>query len=574
VAAALHIFRQAEHKKQKCQLRIRGQRVHWRRIQTYLRKNKIEAEVLLAERRLCDVIPSYITFEFEVDSAATTPSLSTPPAQLTPGPMTSSSCLTPNSSPNLSQATPIASISELKPQPSSNNSSIGKTSEKHDWASGSQNTAFDHTANVSPAVETHQENVPLHFEHDQVGFWAPGGPAGSLPHFPIGVFEQFVGNPDNTSDPPAESINSINLYRLMSLTPPPAADVPSQSMTALGHTGSSFLVQHHMSNNIIESVQQAHAQVQPNTFQPSDYPVHFLSWSIIACLRKNEGMNREAELAMKEASKSFKSMVADRHERCLTSLNLILALLEAHGKRDIAVELLGGLNVATLSLKDIPEKMSVVLTIRFKMDIMCGLERERMSDPAVLREIHCTFERYWGPHSPSTLACLCNLGWRLAGDKDTGRLTEALDVLSRARISLERTLDHHDPQTITCLAMLARVLYNLERPLEGFKVMSTAMERIAIRFPEYHPYRLSALRRFSLFMRKVGSGDPERILREVASRRLRVLGPDCALTQESAKELRDFLMEQGRYPEADDAFRAIAELASGAYCGENISQVF
>jgi hypothetical protein len=461
---------------------------------------------------------------------------------------------------------------------------VATNSHRHDLSDQPQNVAADETANVVTPAETNGKCQPLQWERDQVGVGAQGELAGPIPELLTGIVQDFVGYLIDTADTPVEPTSCIDLYRLMSVTPPSASYSQRQSITPLGHTDSSLYSQHHISDDTVELEQHKphwideeshdHPQIRPNAFQPLGCPAHFLSWSIYACLRKNEGMDHLAELGMKEASRSFEMMVASRHERCLTSLNLLLALLEAHGKREIAIELLGKFCIAARSLRNLPERELIVLTLRFKTDVMCGLRIERMSDPAVLRDVHYRFERSWGPDSPSTLACLCNLGWRLAGDKDAGRLTEALDVLSRARISLERVLGPNDPQTITCLTMLARVFCNLERHPEGLEMMRTAMDRIIARFPDYHPYRLAALRRFSLFMQKVRSGNAEPILREVASKRLRVLGPDCELTKGSIKELRDFLREQGRHDDADDASRAITEAASRMYCGETVLQLF
>jgi hypothetical protein len=576
VVAAIHLSQQAELGKKTCRIYIRGQYIHWRRIDTYLRKNKIGAESLLAESLPCDAIPSYITFDL-VDSAATTTLLPTLPTQTEMGPVTSPSQVTPDSSSNGTHA--ASSISKLTPESSPNDNSVATTSRRHDKANSSQSAASGEAS-----TETSHNDLPLQRENDQIGFWPESELSGPIPDLSMSIFEQFVGNSNDTADPLVESTQLFDLYTMMSVTPPSASRSPRQSITLLGLTDSSLHPQHHMSNEATEIQQHNpdyvdngspdYAQVESYAFQPVGWPAHFLSWSIVACLRTNEGRVHDAESAMKEASKCFERMVATRHERCLTSLNHILALFEAHGKRNIAIELLGKLSVAMRSLKDMPEKQSVKLTIRFKMDVMTGVEIERMSDPAVLRHIHYSFERSWGRYSPSTLACLCNLGWRLAGDKDAGRITEALDVISKARESLERVLGHDDPQTITCLAMLARVLFNLERYPEGLEMMGIAMDRINTRFTDCHPYRLSALRRFSLFMQNVHRVDAEPILREVASKRLRVLGPDCELTQGSMKELRDFLIKQNRHEDAEDASRAVAELASHIYCQQTMYHLF
>ncbi|KAF7504569.1 hypothetical protein GJ744_002064 [Endocarpon pusillum] len=203
---------------------------------------------------------------------------------------------------------------------------------------------------------------------------------------------------------------------------------------------------------------------------------------------------------MRVATTIFAEMIAIRHESCLTSLSLLTALLEAHGKREVTTCLLDKFKAAALSMKHLPEKDSVVLTVRFMSDIMSAIKMESLSNLDDLKTVLNDFERYCGQGSPSTLVCLRHLGWRLAGEKDVVRLNEGWDVLSRARSTAEKILHPCDPQTIMCLTMLARVLHNLDRRREALEVMRTAMKRMVIRFPDYHPYRLSGLQTFSLFM--------------------------------------------------------------------------
>lgn len=587
MAAALYLSRQAERSKKTCRLYIRGQRLDWKRIQTYLRKNKIGAESL-PEICSSDVVPSYITFEF-VDSVATSPVSSTSSSQPRSGLITSSSQMSPESMLNESHATTTVSISQLTPELSPNNSSVATSSHRHDLANSTQHAAFDEANVAVSSAETNEKCLPVQSGHEQVGVlgqYERREP--TLEPFPTSV-QHFVGHLISATHPPIQSHSWHDIYRLMSVTPPSVTPSSISHLQIQGaipspYSDASFRPPDHMLNNAIgmeptethwiDDGSHDHPEAEPDAFHPPGCPAHFLCWSITACLRRNESLDHPAELAMQEASESFKRMVVGRHEKCLTSLNLLMTLLEAHGKRDVAVELLGKFFVALSSFKGIPEWEPVVLTIRFKMDIMCGLKIDKTWDPQTLRQIHYRFERSWGPDSPSTLACLCNIGWRLAGDQDARRLEEAVDVLSRARISLERALDQNDPQTITCLTILARALYNLERHREALDMMHTAMDRIKIRFPDYHPYRLAALRRFSLFMQKVHSGDAETILREVASKRMRVLGPDCGLTKGSINELRDFLTERGRLDDAENASSAVEEVASHMRCGDNVAVLF
>ncbi|ERF71698.1 hypothetical protein EPUS_05570 [Endocarpon pusillum Z07020] len=574
VAAALHLARRAERNERTCKVYIRDKHVSWERIHEYLRKKKISAESLV-ESDPCDVIPPYITVEV-VDSAATTPLLSIPPIE--PGlDLVTSYNYPPHSALNGSHATTMA--------PSSG--SLAKTTPRHDLANGSYNAAFGEAASVTLSAETYQKHLPLPWQHDQVGQVARRELAESTSESLTTIVQQSVGDLIDTTDPPVESPEMLNFYGFMSVTPSSVGRVPgqSQSISPLSYTKSSLYPQDHLLDDTMEAEQHkhyssndgsySHSQVGSDTLQPLDWPAYFLSRSIWALLRKKDGLYHEAELAMKDASKSFERMVANRHGSCLTSLNYLLGLLEAHGKRDVAMELLGKFSVAASSMKSSPETESVKRTIRFKMDIFSGLKVEEMFPPATFRDIHSCFERSWGPNSPSTLACLCNLGWRLAGDKGAKRHEEALEVLSQARVSLEQNLGHDNPQTIMCLNVLARVLYNLGNYPEALEVMDISMSRITTQFPaEYHPFRVAARRRHALFMEKVRSGNAEPILRDVASKRFRVLGPDCALTQGSMKELRDFLRDQGRHDDANNALEAIKESASSISCGESVVPLF
>jgi hypothetical protein len=583
VKVALHLFRQAKREKRICQLYIREQPVSWERIEAYLSKNKKGTKSLLAESDSCNVIPSHITFDF-VDSAATTSSYSARPTPSSLVPVTTSSHPSLESSPNGSHSTKTSSISDLTSGLFPNNGTVATTSPRHNSENGSHAGASIEAAAVVPLSEANQDHLALRWKSVQAGMLARGELAHPTPKCALRTVQEFVEHLVDAVDKTVESTHLLDICRLMSVTPPSTSHSPRQFLTPSSHTDSSLYPQDHVLIDTrkvelprpgrIGNKSEDHLQSRPDAFEPLDCPSHFLSWSIWACLRKNEGMDDQAEMALKEAAKMFQKMVTHRYGKCLTSLNLLLAVFEAHGQREIAFELLGKLCGVLLPLKGIPEKDSVMLTIRFKKDIMSGVKIEQMSDPSTLRNIHYCFERFWGPESPSTLACQFNLGWRLAGDKDTERLKEGLDVLSRARDGLERVLPQNDPQTITCMTVLARVLYNLDRHPEALEMMCTAMNRINDRFPEYHPYRLSALRRLSIFMQKVRIGNPEPILREVAARRMRALGPDCELTQASTKELSAFLKKQGRDNDVEDVPRAVREVALRLDCGQNIYQLF
>lgn len=576
MAVALHLFQRAERSNGTLQLYIRGHRVEWERIQSYLKKNKTSAPQLLAEKASYDSIPHYIKYDIVYSTDAAMP-LSSPPS-MQPGPalVASSSHLTPG-------PTIAISTSEPTPEGSPNNSSAIVTPRTYLLTPESQKTTSEEDS-ITPSTEAGQRASSMQRKHDILGLGVGSEVAPIISQTSPRIFQLFVGNLTDTTDAPVESRELLDLYRIISVTPSRGIDSTEQSKRPLGESKSSLYPDNHMSNDQIEVEQHRanwidgefhdHQQLGPDAFAPRDCRGWFILWTMTACLRKYEGSDQDAELAMKKASTCFQKMVADRHNECLTSLNFILAVLDAHDKREIAIDLLQKCSTATSLLPSLLIREPVVRTIQFKIRVMSGLEIERMCNPADLRHILSCMENSWGPDSPSTLACRYNLGWRLAGDGDPARLVEARNVLYQAHLRLKLFLGERHPQVVMCLTVLARVLYNLKEHAEGLKMMRTAMDRINSCFTDNHPYRLAALRRFSIFMQKAGSDDAEPLLREVAARRVLALGLKCRLTQASIHELEEFLIKQGRDKDAGDACKDAIESAPRMSCGEDRVQLF
>lgn len=577
VAAALQLIRQAERNGRPGNLYIRDEHVDRERIETYLRRAKESMDSILAASDLGDHIPSHVQLR-PLDSDITMP-FSTPLTQ--PGP----SLKTSNSMYNGSLISTIPSTSRSSTELAESNIATAESSQKHGEANGGENTACGDMTSGSPSADRNQGRIATQLDLDQPEAFLQLGGFTDLA-YPTNTVQQFSRHLIDRRELPVALPDLLDLSLRMSASPSP--DEPSSGCStissgldesslchrrnALEEAAGMDHYERHQAKD--ESREELRFETAGFQIEPRNYTANFLAFSITGCLRLNEGMDDAAESAMRVATMIFAEMIAIRHESCLTSLSLLTALLDAHGKREVTTCLLDKFKAAALSMKDLPEKDSVVLTIRFMSDIMSGIKIESLSSPEDLKKVFNDFERYWGPGSPSTLVCLCHLGWRLAGEKDAERLTEGWDVLSRARSTAEQILDPCDPQTIMSLTMLARVLHNLNRHPEALEVMRTAMDRIIIRFPDYHPYRLSGLRRFSLIMQELGPYDAEPILREVAAKRLRVLGPDSHLTQASMKELKELLIEKGRTDEAENAWRDTTEVASRLFRGVSIACSF
>ena len=404
---------------------------------------------------------------------------------------------------------------------------------------------------------------------------------------PIQAVQQVASHIADDMESSAWPHSWLDLYARMSASPPPdRCSSDSMPVPARNGSGSPAVLWTAHSTTISRVPSELH-QVKGTTHDssptethdmeeaPQNYPQQLLAWSFQACLRYNEGLYDEADGLMRKASGVFGKMIRLRHGKCLTSLNILTVFLDVHGKREVASLLLDKFKATILIMKDIPEKESILLTIRFKNDIMCGLKPGKMSHPADLQRVYSDFKEHWGANSPSTLACLCNLGWRLAGeDEDPSKLEEAHDVLCRAREIGERFMGPNDLQTIVCLTILARVLDNLNRRIEALETMRAAMNRIENRFPEYHPYRLAALRRFCLLVEQAGGESAEPVLREVAAKRFCVLGPSSKVVRQSIRELERILKSQGREFEAAGIDQAILEAASRLDSGLNKVELF
>jgi hypothetical protein len=97
---------------------------------------------------------------------------------------------------------------------------------------------------------------------------------------------------------------------------------------------------------------------------------------------------------MRFAVSIFGKMIACRHERCMTSLELLMALIEFHGNPDFANDLPERFKATALSMSGLPEKKSINVAIRIKIDIVYRLGNKNICYPTALEQVYADFEQY------------------------------------------------------------------------------------------------------------------------------------------------------------------------------------
>ena len=578
VVALLRLSREAGPNGRAGQVYIRGQPVSWVKVDSYLKRKKTTAHSILAESNSSEVLPSHV--ELRMPKWTITTRSSTSLTQPGLSPVSNSSGSTPSSARN--ELLLASTQTQSATGPAEFEATTVESSQEYGELHGRENTSCDKPTLVSPTNRNHNLHIAeSNFDHDDDLPYQ-----GVLKHlaYPTSTVQEFAGHLIDPTKSPAMLDEWFGIYRKMSLSPQPSETPGSPGLIAMDASNSPLSLEQntpegraHPQDHILHHTKDELHEDSPVNIDglPAEgYPKNFLAWSINSWLLKNECRHDESQSAMRFAASIFGKMIACRHERCLTSLELLMALIESHGNLDFANDLLDRFKATALSMSGLPEKKSIILAIKFKSDIVCRLGTKNMSYPTALEQVYADFEQYWGADSPSTLVCLYNLGWYLAGDNDPVQLKKGEEILSRVRSTAERILEPNDPQTIMCLTTLVRVLYNLNRNFEALAVMSTAMDRIVKRFFDYHPYRLAALRRLSMFMQKVGGHDAEPILREVATKRLRVLGPGSGLTKSSMKELKTLLIKQGRNDDAENMLRDLVDAASRLECMDDDCRIY
>jgi hypothetical protein len=276
--------------------------------------------------------------------------------------------------------------------------------------------------------------------------------------------------------------------------------------------------------------------------------VLFLRECLSACIVQGQGFREPANVLMHGAVQVFKGMISRRDPYCLTTLNLLTAVLESVGQRLLAETVLR--RILETVHGHLENEDPVNVTIRFMLDIVSGRAKKSEYDANRMWQVYHEICELWGEDSPSALAGLYHVAWSLALDKATR--AEAWNILKPLKAKCELTLDPCHFQTITIMTTSARVLYHLGEHWEAAFMINQAIRRLDRMYEDFHPFRLEARsRQAMLLMQLDGSYDVETILQDVLRQQTAILGFENPRTQFTLATLQKFLSRKGRSQELE-----------------------
>lgn len=269
-----------------------------------------------------------------------------------------------------------------------------------------------------------------------------------------------------------------------------------------------------------------------------DLSQRFLLSFFSGCMLGSQGSLEDPANAIRHANSLLKTMIRNRHPACLTTLNIMFAALVACGQGPRAGEFLANVLVfPQLDLCDNPIAASV--------EFLIGIATKKLNIVAVeiahLQSIHDQLRNEFGSESPAALVGLYHIAWTCskveAHRERAGQILH--DLVPRAR----KALGPSHFLTITCMTMMARLLYHQHQVEASLALMRDAIEAIDLGYADFHPYRLEARHRQAQCLLKLGHlTDAETILQEVVKQRTNVLGRTNDLTERSRKLLQECLV--------------------------------
>ena len=283
-----------------------------------------------------------------------------------------------------------------------------------------------------------------------------------------------------------------------------------------------------------------------------------LSKCFEGCILQSQGLCSQADSAIDTAARDFAKVIEHQGPCCLATLNVLVAVLEAHGQGELAQRFLSEM----LDVSDgcLGPHSPVTATVDFMLKAAARSFRKSKYNHAILRAIHQELAHTWGNDSPSALTGLYNLAWRLASDAET--LVEAQELLVGLKDSCESVLGPFHVLTICCMTTLARVLFRLKRSQDAQSMMGLAINRVDEVFEEFHPYRLEARRRQAIILFEYGLlKEAEEILQDAVWHQCAVLGCQNPRTLSSTRVLQKLLRRLGKAVDADRLPQKLSQIS-------------
>ncbi len=283
-------------------------------------------------------------------------------------------------------------------------------------------------------------------------------------------------------------------------------------------------------------------------YNGADVSHNFLARFFAGCILRRQGASEAADGSFWHANDILEAMIKGCHPECLTTLNLMLSVLEVHGQRHLAGDFLSKVLLFSGENRTINP---VAATVEFMVKVATRAMNIVEVDLVDLHSIYEQLQARFGLDSPSALVGLYHVAWRSA--KAEEHREGSLETLKQLVPAAIKVLGPSHFLTITCMTTMARVLSYVGTLEDCISRMGDVLRVIDVRCAPFHPYRLEALYRLALYL--VDAHDPvaaERLLREVVEERVNVLGQTNDLTIRSLESLQDVLVLMGKHVELDD----------------------
>ncbi|KAF7508836.1 hypothetical protein GJ744_008713 [Endocarpon pusillum] len=277
-----------------------------------------------------------------------------------------------------------------------------------------------------------------------------------------------------------------------------------------------------------------------------DLAQRFLGCFFGGCVLRRQNALEGATDYFRHAEKLLKFMIEKYHPECLSALNGMLPVLEAHGQNQPAGEFLSNVLFFSQAMPNNP----VAATAEFLIQVATRQLKGLAVEVKHLEDIHQHLKDRFGAESSSALVGLYHIAWRCA--KEEKHRERALQILAELVPLASKIMGPLDFLTITSMVTKARVLSYVRTKKESIALLEQTIPMIDQKYALSHPYRLEVLHRLAtLLIDTHRAQDAENILRGVIEQRIVVLGPKNSLTKRSVECLQKAILATGRYVELD-----------------------
>ncbi len=293
-----------------------------------------------------------------------------------------------------------------------------------------------------------------------------------------------------------------------------------------------------------------------------DLAQRFLGRFFSGCMLHRQGASEGATDCFRHAYGLLKGMIESCHPDCLSALNGMLPVLEAHGQNQLAGEFLSNVLVFSKAMANNP----VAATAEFIIGVATRRLKSNTVEVKHLEDVHGHLKDRFGAESPSALVGLYHLAWRCAREEE--HRERALQMLTELVPLTSRVMGPSHFLTIISMTTKARVLSYVRTKQESISLVWQTIRLIDQRYASFHPYRLEVLHRLAILLIDTNQAKhAESILRDVIKWRVVVLGSDNSLTERSVELLQKAIQATGRHVELD-------ELKSELLLPSRVSEIF